>query len=121
MRLPMKADGSFERERVDFGQRKEIPLTRGLFAEDGLVFEGVKSAWVNLQGPHHRMKVSVNHAPWLGIWTKGKAPFLCIEPWRGHGDFTGGGDDFAGREGMIVLPQTWAMIFIMRLKWGEGD
>ena len=31
--------------------------------------------------------VSVAGYRWLAFWTKPNAPYLCIEPWHGHGDF----------------------------------
>jgi galactose mutarotase-like enzyme len=104
VRLKMNPDSSFQKERVSEGRKREIPLRRELFAEDALVFEGLKSAWVKLRGPKHSVQVSLKQARWLGIWTKGEAKFLCLEPWQGHGDFSEYEGELSEREGMIMLP-----------------
>lgn len=102
-RLKMNPDSSFQKERINYGENiKEINLSRSLFKDDALVFENLKSAWVRLQGPQHKITVSTAEAPWFGIWTKGD--FLCLEPWFGHGDFSGYSAEFSEREGMIILP-----------------
>jgi galactose mutarotase-like enzyme len=103
-RLVMNADSSFQKQRQDVGQRKEMTLTRELFAQDALVFEHLRSEWVELQGPKAGVRVATGGAPWWGIWSKGEAPFVCLEPWWGHGDFSGYDGEFAAREGVMMLP-----------------
>ena len=99
------ANSSFERERESYGRFKEIELRRDVFfKEDTLVFENVRSSWLKLQGPEAGLRVSFSRAPWVGIWTKGDAPFICLEPWQGHGDFAGYEGEFGEREGTIILP-----------------
>jgi galactose mutarotase-like enzyme len=48
--------------------------------------------------------VSFPDAPYLGIWTKPGAHFVCIEPWHGITDRQGFSGDFREREGVFVLP-----------------
>jgi galactose mutarotase-like enzyme len=43
-------------------------------------------------------------APYLGIWTKPGARFICIEPWHGVTDRQGFSGDFREKEGVFVLP-----------------
>jgi galactose mutarotase-like enzyme len=98
-------DSSFLLERQNYGhQVKELPLTPELFTQDVLAFEGLASAWVALVGPKTRIQITTNHAPWFGLWTKPGAPFICLEPWQGHGDFANFDGDFCQREGTILLP-----------------
>ncbi|WP_130734547.1 aldose 1-epimerase family protein [Flavobacterium sp. J27] len=76
------------------GKTKTIPSEKGnislhyeLFKEDALVFKNIKSSEVTLL--HQKktvLKMNYKEFPYLGIWTKENAPFLCIEPWYGHAD-----------------------------------
>ena len=34
------------------------------------------------------LKIEFENFPFLGIWKKENAPFLCIEPWTGYADTT---------------------------------
>lgn len=97
-------DSSFQKERLDLPPRKIIPLNYDLFAQDALVLENLRSQTVYLKGPQVGLKFSFSRVPWLGIWTKKDANFLCLEPWHGHGDFANYQGEFSQREGMIILP-----------------
>lgn len=103
-RLFLNSDSSFSRERINFGYMKELPLKRELFANDALVFENLQSDWIRLQGKKEGITLQFNQSPWFGIWTKPAAPFICLEPWQGHGDFTHYQGEFVAREGTIILP-----------------
>lgn len=83
-----------------------LPLSRELFKEDALVFEGVHSRWVMLGSRRHShgVKVFFEGFPYLGIWTKSQnSPFLCIEPWYGVADSLEGSTDFRMKEGVQLL------------------
>ncbi|TAE66132.1 MAG: aldose 1-epimerase family protein, partial [Bacteroidetes bacterium] len=59
-----------------------IALNYTLFEKDALVFKQLNSNEVTLKNKDKAiLKVNYDHFPYLGIWTKQKAPFLCIEPW----------------------------------------
>ena len=48
--------------------------------------------------------MSIEGYPFLAIWTSGTdSPFICIEPWYGHGDFEKVDVPFEKREGMMSL------------------
>lgn len=84
---------------------KEIPLSYELIEEYAtLVYKGVKSPYVELVGPKHKVRVSCLGYPFLAFWTAKKgAPFICIEPWYGHGDFEEVDCSFDQREGTFNL------------------
>ena len=50
------------------------------------------------------LKVNYDHFPYLGIWTKQNAPFLCIEPWCGLADSSNHNGDLEEKEGINHLP-----------------
>lgn len=86
----------------------DIPLTYDWITDVAtVVYEGCNSAYVTLQGKEHGVKVSIAGYPYLAFWTpKQGAPFICIEPWYGHADFTEVKEDFYHREGtMLLSPQ----------------
>ena len=62
-----------------------LALDDSLFENDAMILDqpASRSVWFGLQG---EPGVGVDFAglPYLGIWTKPGAGFLCIEPWQGH-------------------------------------
>jgi galactose mutarotase-like enzyme len=84
---------------------RRLTLADALFRDDVLIFDELNSRSVTYgsdEGP--RIRVSFPDAPYLGIWTKPGAPFICIEPWHGITDRQGFSGDFRDKEGVFVLP-----------------
>jgi galactose mutarotase-like enzyme len=86
--------------------RRRLPLTDALFEADVLIFDTLQSRYVTYgaaRGP--RIRVSFADAPYLGLWTRPGAGFICIEPWHGIADPAGYGGDFSAKPGVFqVLP-----------------
>ena len=82
-----------------------LSLDAHSFDADALVFKQLKSHKVSLKSRKSAYQIGVCYAgfPYLGIWAKPGASFVCIEPWYGLADAT----DFAGelpqKEGIIAL------------------
>ena len=82
-----------------------INLTSETFKEDALIFKNLKSENVALKTENETYSVNVRIIDWpyLGIWAKASAPFVCIEPWQGIADY----DNFSGpvesKEGILIL------------------
>ena len=69
-----------------------------------VVYENCRSAYLTLKGKNHGVKVAIAGYPYLALWTpKQGAPFICIEPWYGHADYTEVKEDFYHREGTMIL------------------
>ncbi len=68
-----------------------------------LVLEYPASPYVELTDGKHGVRVSTMGYRWLAFWKKANAPYLCIEPWHGHGDLDEFETDFAKREGTLIL------------------
>lgn len=82
-----------------------ITLNYALFEKDALVFKSLKSNEVILKNKDKSIfKVNYDHFPYLGIWTKQNAPFLCIEPWCGLADAINHNGNLEEKEGMNHLP-----------------
>jgi galactose mutarotase-like enzyme len=68
-----------------------LPLTKHLFNQDALVFKNLESRRVAVRSNKNSHAVTVDFPafPYLGIWAKPGAPFVCIEPWLGCADSEG--------------------------------
>lgn len=86
-------------------ENNKIALNYALFEKDALVFKQLKSNEVILKNKYNAiLKVNYDHFPFLGIWTKQNAPFLCIEPWCGMADTINHNGNLEEKEGMNHLP-----------------
>ena len=91
-------------------RNRRLALTDDLFTNDVIIFDQFRSRSVTYgaeQGP--RLKVSFPDAPYLGVWTKPGAQFVCIEPWHGVSDPEGFTGDFTSKPGVFVVPAGSAM------------
>ena len=76
------------------------------FKNDAIIMKGITSKRISLM---HRYKenpvftVEFSDFPYLGIWSKPNAPFLCIEPWHGFSDSIKSTGIFAEKTGSILL------------------
>ena len=50
------------------------------------------------------LSVSFKDFPYLGIWAKPNAKYVCIEPWIGIADSVDADRNFENKEGLISLP-----------------
>jgi galactose mutarotase-like enzyme len=85
--------------------QRRLALADALFRDDVIIFDKVQSRSVTYgaaDGP--RLQVSYPDAPYLGIWTKPQADFICIEPWHGIADPEGYTGDFRVKPGVFMVP-----------------
>ncbi len=92
---------------------KVITITEDIFNEDALIFNGVKSDTLTLESDNHSRKVifHLNNSPWLGIWAKPGAPYVCIEPWCGVNDSTEKKSDFSQKDGINAIPAGESFVY----------
>ncbi|MFH7015322.1 aldose 1-epimerase family protein [Flavobacterium sp. FlaQc-47] len=84
-----------------------VPLTYKLFKNDALIFKTLESKSLTiLENSQPYIKVDFEDFPSLGIWTKEKAPFICIEPWLGYSDTDENSGDLFEKEGILVLDEN---------------
>ncbi len=84
---------------------KEITITKDIFAEDALILNSIKSKCITLKSDNHprTVKFNMGNSPYLGIWAKPGAPYVCIEPWFGVNDSYEKKDDFSQKDGINKL------------------
>ncbi|ASW44275.1 aldose 1-epimerase family protein [Clostridium isatidis] len=99
--------GYFTRERKEFlNNQNKIKLDLKLFEYDALIFDSLKSNSITLKSDKNNKSITMDFTnfPYLALWTKATgAPFICIEPWYGHGDFFDFKGDFKDKEGNQML------------------
>ena len=92
---------SFRKINSENGQ---INLDYSLFEKDALVFKHLKSDKLTLlKGNQPYLSVEFEGFPFLGIWTKSNAPYLCIEPWCGLADNVNHNGNIYEKEGIQLL------------------
>ena len=99
---------------------KEIIITESIFNEDALILSEIKSRNITLKHQNNKNTVvfDLGGAPYLGIWAKPGAPYVCIEPWFGVNDSYEKKDDISKKDAINkLLPEeiftfTWAAEFI---------
>jgi galactose mutarotase-like enzyme len=88
----LSADGYFTGEtKLMPTDGNRLALTKNLFDEDALVFKHINSRSVSIRSTKngHAVTITYEEFPYLGIWAKPGAPFVCIEPWLGCADSVG--------------------------------
>jgi len=85
-----------------------IHLKYDLFTNDALIYNGLQSDSITLRchKSDRAIRFDFPEFPWLGIWTKtnpANTPFICLEPWFGHDDFSNAPDELIKKDGIIHL------------------
>ncbi|HEV2703939.1 MAG TPA: aldose 1-epimerase family protein [Steroidobacteraceae bacterium] len=109
----LDANGLLAPERVATPvENRRLTLADDLFASDALVFDQIASRTVTYGsevGP--RIAVSFPAVPFLGLWTKPGAHFICIEPWQGVTDPQGFDGELEDKPGtLLVAPGAQAAV-----------
>jgi len=84
---------------------RRLGLNDSLFQNDVVIFDQVRSRCVTYgaqAGP--RIRMSYPDSPYLGVWTKPGAGFICIEPWHGIADPAGFAGEFTEKPGVFAVP-----------------
>jgi len=90
------------------------------FENDAMIWDKLNSrrlTW-GVEGKTH-LDIEFPDTPWLGIWQKPQAKFLCIEPWAGMADPVGFMGDFTEKPGMMILPSDKSRSFRMNVRLME--
>lgn len=100
---------------------KEIIITEDIFKEDALIFEGVKSENITLVNKEsgRSIKFNLGNAPYLGIWAKPGAPYVCIEPWYGVNDSTEKKADFSQKDAINSVKPDSSFTFTWYAEFNE--
>jgi galactose mutarotase-like enzyme len=101
--------------------RRRLALVDTLFQDDVVIFDDIRSRSVIYgadEGP--RIRLSYPDAPYLGLWTKPQANFICIEPWHGVADPEGFSGDFTAKTGVFLVEPGTAVPITMTISLLEA-
>lgn len=88
-----------------------IIITENIFDKDALIFDGIKSSYITLYADNGTRPIKFGFdSPYLGIWAKPGAEYVCLEPWYGVNDAEDSDQIFEKKEGIITLEKGEAFI-----------
>lgn len=85
---------------------RRISLNEHTFYNDAIIVKGIQNKKISLKNSRTRKTVltmDFNGWPYLGIWSKPGAPFICLEPWMSTADRINSTNVFAKKPDMITL------------------
>ncbi|MEJ7925904.1 aldose 1-epimerase family protein [Sphingobium sp. AN641] len=127
---PLPFGGAAEDHRIVFDRPEPAPIRKvgdepGLIARDSVrspvvgdtlapthaMFDGDALIWDDLASHgllwgvpgRTRLKIDFPDTPWLGLWQKPGAHYLCVEPWAGMADLVGFSGDVWDKQGIMAL------------------
>ena len=114
--LEFNNDTSLETERIDHESilidekfpvemdGNKVVLTKDLFVDDALILSSFDSDSISIKSNSHDRIIKFDFdSPFLGIWAKPNAPYVCLEPWWGVNDSYNKVSDFSEKRGIMAL------------------
>lgn len=112
-----KEEDKIEFYKLDNGLIKEQPissimknnriiLTKDIFDEDAIIMKNINSNKVilkNTKTGKAELEFDFEGFPYLAIWSKKGAPFVCIEPWQNHTDSVNADGKFQSKPNILRL------------------
>ena len=91
---------------IDIIQTDRISMDKTIFNNYALIFQGLNSKEVSLQKKNstYAVKMNIDEFPYLGIWAKPGAPYVCLEPWQGLADYLDHNKNIEHKKGIVLLP-----------------
>jgi galactose mutarotase-like enzyme len=89
-----------------------LSLNERLFDEDAMIFPqgaGTELSYGVTGGPC--LEFNFENLPNLALWSKPKAPFICVEPWHGMAAQVGSGPQISDRPFSVVLKSNETSCF----------
>lgn len=94
---------------------QDLALDDALFAADAMIFDRLHSQGLRYGAPGApQLDIAFDGMPYLGLWTKPGAPFLCIEPWFSMASPVGWQGEFAEKPGVLKLAPGASRDFVWR-------
>ena len=91
-------------DKSSFIDENKIKLHKNIFDNDAIILKDLSSKVVTLKENNEKiLEFDFNDFPYLGIWSKPGANFLCIEPWFNTADKVSSDGKFENKEDLINL------------------
>jgi galactose mutarotase-like enzyme len=102
-------------------QGNRLALDDSLFTDDALIFDRIASRRARYgAGTAPRIEVDFPDMPYLGVWSKPGAGFVCIEPWHGFADPVGFDGELAQKPGMVSVAPGASAVFAIGIRLTTG-
>jgi galactose mutarotase-like enzyme len=101
---------------------RRLLLADELFKDDVVIIAAIRSQRLSYgadTGP--RLVLQFPDTPYLGLWSKPSAPFICIEPWHGMADPVGFTGEFTEKPGVFIVPPGAHRELRMQVTLTSGD
>ena len=88
---------------------KKIYLKEDTFDNDAVIMKNIKSNTIILQNKKTNKKIlefDFTEFPYLALWSKRGAPFVCIEPWQNTADRIDSTQVYKDKENIIKLEKN---------------
>ena len=87
-----------------FIKENKIFLDKDIFKNDAIILKNLESRKVYLKTESKTiLTMDFKDFPYLGIWSKEDAPFICIEPWLNTADKVNSNGIFEEKEDIIEI------------------
>lgn len=88
-----------------FDNSRQIFLNRKIFERGVLIFKKPASRDFSIRNSRNfrQVRLVTDGVPYLGIWSKPGAPFVCLEPWHGLPDSPKSDQNLVTKEGILSL------------------
>ena len=87
-----------------FFRENRIFLDEKTFEKDALIIRNINSSKIYLKTETKTiLAFEFKGFPYLGVWSKPGAPFVCIEPWQNHTDDVDSSGNFVDKESILKL------------------
>lgn len=100
-------DGLIKTESItSILEDNKIKLNKDIFNEDAIIMKNISSNKVILKNKKENkteLEFNFEGFPYLAIWSKKGAPFVCIEPWQNHTDSVESNGIFSEKENILKL------------------
>ena len=116
------SQGLFAPERRAIAlEGRTMALTPGNLGKEAVCFLNARSRRATfMPGDGTAIDVENENLPHFAVWTMGKAAFLSIESWTGHGDLEGYEGEFADRPSIRILAPGQAAVHGARYTFREA-
>ena len=83
---------------------RTLTLKDALFEDDALIFDRLNSRKLRYHaGGPRALEIAFPDTPYLGVWTKPGADYICVEPWHGMADPEGYDGDLFDKPGIFSV------------------
>ncbi|PEQ12366.1 aldose epimerase [Novosphingobium sp. PC22D] len=98
-------NGLVAREEATPIEGRTLRLAPALFEDDAMILDALESRSLVYRGAGDapRLEIAFPDTPYLGIWQKPGAHYICVEPWQGLADADGFDGDFCDKRGVVLL------------------